>query len=365
MNLRPALSLVCITLSGLFAPAVTADDQAATDQAATSSEETAILDVRTGLTRYDWQWLASHYDADQDGIVRPAELPVSTDDFRRLDRTWDEELTAADFDWSQAGQLTRQKETAFALFKSTDKNSDGRLSPEEMQAVFQKLAGEKGYLNEEELERMMFLPKVQKARAESKNRHLHVEFLKDDNGRLPSNLPTPGDMAPDFELQSPDSKQKIRLSEYRGKQPVVLVFGCLSCGNYRTYSETLEQMYRSRKSDVQFLRVYVREAHPVDDRGPSETNKKAGILLRQPKTLTERCEIAERCSTDLNLETPMVVDDIDNATGRAYGGWPDRLYIIDINGQVAYQGGPGPFAFNPREMEQSLILMLLDQKKQR
>jgi hypothetical protein len=176
------------------------------------------------------------------------------------------------------------------------------------------------------------------------------------------NLPEPGTMSPDFELPSPDKSRKIKLSSFRGEKPVVLIFGCLTCGNYRTYSETLEVMYKHYKSEVEFLRVYVREAHPVGAQAATETNAKSGFLITQPVSLDERCKLADRCARDLHIETPFVVDGIDNRVGQAYGGWPDRLYVIDVNGRVAYQGGPGPFAFNPREMEQTLLLLLLEQE---
>jgi len=35
----------------------------------------------------------------------------------------------------------------------------------------------------------------------------------------------PGDVAPDFELQTQDKTANIRLSSFRGNKPVVLVFG--------------------------------------------------------------------------------------------------------------------------------------------
>jgi len=35
----------------------------------------------------------------------------------------------------------------------------------------------------------------------------------------------PGDLAPDFELKSLDGKQTVRLSSFRGKKPVLLIFG--------------------------------------------------------------------------------------------------------------------------------------------
>ena len=37
--------------------------------------------------------------------------------------------------------------------------------------------------------------------------------------------PKIGDLAPDFELQDPDGRVQVRLSDFRGKRPVVLVFG--------------------------------------------------------------------------------------------------------------------------------------------
>ena len=64
----------------------------------------------------------------------------------------------------------------------------------------------------------------------------------------------------------------------------------------------------------------------------------------------------------LHLKTPLVVDEIDNRVGETYAAIPDRLYVIDREGRIAYRGGPGPFGFNPSEMEQSLLLLLLDEQ---
>ena len=37
--------------------------------------------------------------------------------------------------------------------------------------------------------------------------------------------PTPGDLAPDFELKDVAGSNPVRLSSFRGVQPVALVFG--------------------------------------------------------------------------------------------------------------------------------------------
>jgi hypothetical protein len=126
----------------------------------------------------------------------------------------------------------------------------------------------------------------------------------------------------------------------------------------------LEATYHRWKDKVEFLTVYVREAHPIGDRPATPTNAAAGILIKQPTTLDERRLVADRCSTALALTTPIVVDEIDNRVARAYNALPDRLYVIDRQGCLAYRGARGPFGFNPAEMEQALALVLLEQNSE-
>ena len=110
---------------------------------------------------------------------------------------------------------------------------------------------------------------------------------------------------------------------------------------------------------VEFLGVYVREAHPTDGWRMS-SNDRAGVSFAQPTSLTDRCDVATKCSATLKMTIPLVVDGIDDRVGHLYSGMPDRLYLIDKHGRVAYKGGRGPFGFKPREMEQSLLMLLLD-----
>jgi len=57
-----------------------------------------------------------------------------------------------------------------------------------------------------------------------------------------------------------------------------------------------------------------------------------------------------------------VVDAIDNRVAESYRAEPNRLYVVDRKGRVAYRGGPGPFGFNPSEMEQTLVLLLHEER---
>jgi hypothetical protein len=110
---------------------------------------------------------------------------------------------------------------------------------------------------------------------------------------------------------------------------------------------------------VQFLGVYVREAHPSDG-WRMASNDRAGISIPQPRSKGERAAVATRCCRALNVSMPLLVDEIDDRVGHLYSGMPDRLYVIGRDGRVVYKGGRGPFGFNPGEMEQAVLLHLVD-----
>lgn len=99
--------------------------------------------------------------------------------------------------------------------------------------------------------------------------------------------------------------------------------------------------------------VYIEEAHALDA-WQDDDNIKAHIFLHSTRTLSERCSVAGTCVTKLGIEFPAVVDDLANTTERAYTAWPDRLYVIDRDGRVAYKSKPGPFGFKPEEVSQTL-----------
>lgn len=122
--------------------------------------------------------------------------------------------------------------------------------------------------------------------------------------------------------------------------------------------EDLKKRYGDR---IEFLAVYVREAHPNDGWRLS-SNDEAGISLKQPVTELERTGVARRCCSSLKISMPVLVDEMDDRVGHAYSGMPDRLYLIDRKGRVAYKGGRGPFGFKPGELEQSLVMLLLDRE---
>ena len=102
-----------------------------------------------------------------------------------------------------------------------------------------------------------------------------------------------------------------------------------------------------------FLIVYITEAHPSDV-WQMQSNIKDRVVFASPKNEEERAFVAGACVRKLGIEFPAVLDEFGNSTEGAYTGWPDRLYLIDGQGRVAYKSKPGPFGFKPDELGAAL-----------
>lgn len=119
----------------------------------------------------------------------------------------------------------------------------------------------------------------------------------------------------------------------------------------------LERIYDRYRKRVEFLVVYIKEAHP-EDGWVLEENREASIRVSDPITITQRADVAATCATRLEIPMPVVVDAIDNRVTSQYGGWPDRLYLIGRDGRIAFQGGEGPSGFRPEELERAIAVEL-------
>jgi type I thyroxine 5'-deiodinase len=115
----------------------------------------------------------------------------------------------------------------------------------------------------------------------------------------------------------------------------------------------LNKLYEQYGDRVAFLAVYISEAHPSDI-WQMESNIRDQVVFASPKNQEERVEIATTCVRRLGLKFPAVLDEFGNSTERAYTGWPDRIYLINSAGKIAYKSKAGPFGFKPDELAAAL-----------
>ena len=112
-------------------------------------------------------------------------------------------------------------------------------------------------------------------------------------------------------------------------------------------------MYQAYRDRVAFLFVYIHEAHAADE-WQMPANVKEGVVYEQPKTLSARQSVAGRCCSQMKLSMPCVVDELDNKVDNLYVGWPERMFVVDAAGGIAYAGKQGPWGFKPNQVEQWL-----------
>jgi hypothetical protein len=130
-----------------------------------------------------------------------------------------------------------------------------------------------------------------------------------------------GQPAPDFTAARLDGTE-IRLSDYRGKT-VVLETGSASCPMYVKNIEPMNAL-AYRFPEVEFLLLYVREAHPGHRLGPHRSVEQKGAAAR---ILVEQ---------DREGRT-ILVDDLNGTAHHRYGAMPNPVHVIDSEGTVAYR----------------------------
>lgn len=184
-------------------------------------------------SRYGWEWIAKFHGITPDKSIRRNDFKGPPEIFDRLDRNHDALLKKDDFDWSPFSAYARAAMPSGYWFRSIDANSNGRISRDEWSAFFDKIAKGKPHLTAEDLREALPTmpppkrddePPPQPSPDDPSPITLLTGLL---TGELGSPMPGPrvGSMAPDFTLPTQDGKGEITLSQFRGKKPVVMIFG--------------------------------------------------------------------------------------------------------------------------------------------
>jgi peroxiredoxin len=136
--------------------------------------------------------------------------------------------------------------------------------------------------------------------------------------------PEPGDEAPDFAGRTLEG-DLISLSDYAGEKNVVLTFGSATCPMTAASIRGLNKLYDEfNGEDVQFLFVYVREAHPGDE-------------LPAHHSMEDKVAAAEMFHEEEDVEMPILVDDVKGTIHRMYTKMPNPTFLIDKSGRIAFR----------------------------
>lgn len=133
--------------------------------------------------------------------------------------------------------------------------------------------------------------------------------------------PAAGEPAIDFTVTDFDGKE-VKLADFRG-QWVVLETGSATCSQYSKNIGRMDQLAHEFP-DVEFLLIYVREAHP-------------GERLHQHDNAAEKARAARILPAKYGEKRRILIDSIDGDMHRSYGAMPNLVYIINPQGIVHYR----------------------------
>ena len=86
----------------------------------------------------------------------------------------------------------------------------------------------------------------------------------------------------------------------------------------------INELYdRFRGDEIEFLFVYVREAHP-------------GEVIPAHQSMREKIEAARLLRDEEDMHMPVIVDDLRGSIHRKYSKLPNPAFLIDKSGRVAF-----------------------------
>jgi peroxiredoxin len=146
-----------------------------------------------------------------------------------------------------------------------------------------------------------------------------------------------GVAAPDFEATMLDGSL-VRLADFRGKRHVVLMTGAVTspmCAFEVPAFNRLQQEFAGR--NVSFFLLYTRESHPAENYAAHSNFEQKLSYARDLQKLEDVC-------------FPIIVDHLDGRIHRAYGLWPNALFVIHKDGRLIFRSNMA----SDRELRQFL-----------
>jgi peroxiredoxin len=151
--------------------------------------------------------------------------------------------------------------------------------------------------------------------------------------------------APEFEASTLDGGI-VRLSDFHGKRHVVMMTGAVTspmCAFEVPAFNQLQQEFEGR--GISFFLLYTRESHPAENYAAHSSFEQKLAYARDLQCLED-------------VRFPIIVDHLDGRIHRAYGVWPNALYVIHKDGRLIFRSNMA----NDRELRQFLDDLLAAEK---
>ncbi len=146
-----------------------------------------------------------------------------------------------------------------------------------------------------------------------------------------------GVAAPDFEATTLDG-ETVRLRDFHAKRHVVVMTGAVTSPMCAFEAPAFNQLQKEFDSKgVSFFLLYTRESHPAENYGAH-------------RSLEQKLDYARDLQRLEDIRMAILVDRLDGRIHRAYGVWPNALFVIHKDGRLIFRSNMA----NHRELRQFL-----------
>jgi len=108
-------------------------------------------------------------------------------------------------------------------------------------------------------------------------------------------------------------------------------------------------IFKEFEDEVDFLMVYIREAHAADQWPLGDV-----VSIKQHATLQERLEAAQNFVEQFEFPARTVVDSMENLFNKSFLAWPERYYIYEGHQLSSISCPANEFGFDRLELRARL-----------
>lgn len=133
----------------------------------------------------------------------------------------------------------------------------------------------------------------------------------------------PGDSFPSFELLTTNGDRLVK-DDVFGHKPVLLIFGSMTCPMTASAAPSVQELHDEFGDRVDFIMLYVREAHP-------------GEHFTQSETMEEKLEYARALQEFYDIQWTVAADNIDGDLHRALDPKPNAAFLMNSEGIILFR----------------------------
>ena len=133
----------------------------------------------------------------------------------------------------------------------------------------------------------------------------------------------PGDAVPAFELITTGGERLLN-DDVFGDKPVLFIFGSMTCPMTASSAPSVQKLYEEFGERVDFIMMYVREAHP-------------GENYAQAESIDEKISSAKALQEFYGIDWTVVADTLHGDLHRALDPKPNAAYLVSSNGEILFR----------------------------